>query len=149
MAYNLQLTREKAYELLELTLENGAHPIIVLDDPENVAHELFVDLLFADRKDTEIYNYTDFIMNKAFSMEQISELAKKRYIVVEDVKYLYGKSATSKILADFAEKMLSENTGVIFIGRHAIMDMAEFTEQAEDIVQYVIALEIEGAENQN
>lgn len=145
LAYNLQLTREKTYELLELTLTNGAHPIIVLDDPEGIAHELFIDLLFADRKDTEIFNYSDFIMNQAFSMESMNELAKRRYIVVEDVKYLYGKSATSKILADFAEKMLASDTGVIFVGRHAIMDMAEFIEQAEDSVQYVIALDLEGS----
>lgn len=144
MAYNLQLSRDKAYELLDYVLTNGAHPIIVIDDPEGVARELFIDLLFADRKDTSILNYSDFIMNQAFSIDGMNELAQKRYIVVEDVKYLYGKSATSKILADFAETMQANDVGVIFIGRHAVMDMAEFTELAESTVQYVISLDLEG-----
>ena len=143
MAYTLSLTREKTYELLELTINNGARPVIVIEDGDEVAHELFVDLLFSDRKDTLIFNYNDFIMNEAFSLSKINELSKVCYVVVEDVKYLYGKSATAKILAEFAGKMQEAQTGIIFIGKRAIMDMAEFIEQADDVVQYIIKLEEE------
>lgn len=143
MAYTMSLTREKAYELLELALNNGARPVMVIEDPDDVAHELFVELLFSDRKDTAIFDYSDFIMNEAFSMERISELALRGYVIVENVKHLYGKSATSKILAEFARRMQDSGTGLIFIGKRATMDMAEFIEQAEDFVQYIIKLEQE------
>ena len=79
MAYTMTLTREKTYELLELTLSNGARPVIVLEDTEDVAHELFVELLFSDRKDTVIFDYSDFIMNEAFSIDKINELADRHY----------------------------------------------------------------------
>ena len=143
MAYTMSLTREKTYELLELTLNNGARPVIVLEDAEDVAHELFVELLFSDRKDTVIFDYSDFIMNEAFSIDKINELALKGYVIVEDVKFLYGKSATSKILADFAKSMQEAGTGVIFTGKRVTVDMAEFIEQAGENVHYVIVLESE------
>lgn len=143
MAFLLSLSRDKTYELLDLTVRNGARPVIVLEDPDEIAHELFIDLLFADRVDTEVFDYGDFIMDQAFSMEKIDSLSKKAYIIVENVKHLYGKSATSRILADFVRRMRDTDTGVIFTGKRTSLDMAEFIGQTEECIQYVISVETE------
>ncbi len=143
MAYVMELTREKTYELLELTVRNGARPVVVLEDPDGIAHEIYVELLFSDRDDTVIFDYSDFMMEYVFSVEKMRELSDKAYVVVEDVRYLYGKSATSKILADFVRKMNEAQTGVLFIGRRAKLDMAEFTELADEFIQYIISIDSE------
>lgn len=143
MAYTVNLTREKTYELLELTINNCAKPVMIIEDNDGVAHEIFIELLFADRKDTAVFNYGDFIMSEAFSVSKIAELSKLGYIIVEDVKHLYGKSATSKILVEFVSKMQDAGVGVIFTGKRVIRDMAEFIEQADGVLQYIIELEPE------
>ena len=140
MAFELTLTKDRAYELLELTVANGARPVIIIEDPDDAAEDLFVRLIFEGRKDSKIFEYSDFIMNEAFDIQKIKKLADYCFVVVKNVKFLYGKSATSKILADFVKTMHSESTGVIFIGKRAICDMAEFAEQAEDYVNYIIKL---------
>lgn len=145
MAFELSLTKEQAYELLELTVSNGARPAIVIEDCQGVAHDMLVDLLFADRKDTRVFDYSDFVMDQAFSMDKIKELGSYCFVVIENVKHLYGKSATSKILADFVRCMAEESTGVIFIGNRVTHDMAEFMEQAAESLHYVIRLD--GEEN--
>ena len=76
-------------------------------------------------------------------MDKIRQLGDYRYIVIENVKHLYGKSATAKILAEFVKCMAENDTGVIFTGRRAAVDMAEFMELAEDYIQYVIVVETE------
>lgn len=138
MSFELSLTREQTFELLELTVHNGARPVIVIEDRDGISHEMFVDLIFADRKDTAVFDYSDFVMDQAFSMDKIKELASYCFVIIENVKHLYGKSATSKILADFVKCMSAESTAVIFVGKRATYDMAEFIEQAGDCVQYII-----------
>ena len=143
MAFCLNLTRVKTYELLELSLKNGAKPIMVMEDPDGISHELFVDLLFSERKDTCILEYGEFIMEQAFSVDKIKQLGDYRYVVIENVKHLYGKSATAKILAEFVKYMAENDTGVIFIGKRAAMDMAEFMELADEYIQYAVVIESE------
>lgn len=140
MAFELTLTKDRAYELLELTVVNGARPVIIIEDPEDIADEMLVQLIFEGRKDSKIFEYSDFVMNEAFDIEKIKKLADYCFVVVKNVKFLYGKSATSKILADFVKTMYEESTGVIFIGKRAVYDMAEFAEQADDYVNYIIRL---------
>lgn len=143
MAFELSLNKDRTYELLELTIANGARPVMIIEDPEGVAHDLFVELIFSERKDSKVLDYNDFVMDYAFDMEKIRELTKYCFVVIENVKFLYGKSATSKILADFAEKMSTESTAVIFIGKRITYDMAEFMEYAKDTIQYIIRLDSE------
>ena len=145
MAFELSLTKEQAFELLELTVSNGARPVIVIEDSQGSAHDMLIDLIFSDRKDTKIFDYSDFVMDQAFSIDKIKELGSYCFVVIENVKHLYGKSATSKILADFVRCMAQESTAVIFVGNRATYDMAEFIEQAEDAVHYIIRLD--GEEN--
>lgn len=140
MAFELTLTKDRAYELLELTVANGARPVIVIEDPDDIADEMFVQLIFEGCRDSKIFEYNDFIMNEAFDIEKIKKLSDYCFVIVKNVKFLYGKSATSKILADFVKTMYEESTGVIFIGKRATYDMAEFVEQAEDYVNYIIRL---------
>ncbi len=143
MAFELTLTKDRAYELLELTVANGARPVIIMEDPDDIANEMFVQLIFEGRKDSKIFEYSDFVMDEAFDIEKIKKLSDYCFVIVKNVKHLYGKSATSKILADFVKNMHGESTGVIFIGKRALYDMAEFAEQAEDYVNYIIRLEKE------
>ena len=143
MAFELSLTRDRAFELLELTVHNGARPIMVIEDPDNIAHEMFVDLIFSDRKDTAVFDYSEFVMDRAFSMDKIKELTSYCFVIIENVKHLYGKSATSKILADFVKCMSDESTAVVFIGKRAMYDMAEFIEQAGEYVNYIIKIDKE------
>ncbi len=140
MAFELTLTKDRAYELLELTVANGARPVIIIEDPDDIADEMFVQLIFEGRKDSKIFEYSDFIMNEAFDIQKIKRLSDYCFVVVKNVKFLYGKSATSKILADFVKSMCEESTGVIFIGKRVTYDMAEFAEQANDYVNYIIRL---------
>lgn len=143
MAYELALTKDRAYELLELTVANGARPIIVIEDPDEIANEMLIDLIFSERKDTVIFDYNDFVMDQAFDVEKINLLASYCFVVIKNVKYLYGKSATAKILSDFVKRMSEESTAVIFSGKRAGYDMAEFIDQAGECVQYVITLDSE------
>lgn len=140
MAFELTLTKDRAYELLELTVANGARPVIIIEDPDDIADEMFVQLIFEGRKDSRIFEYSDFVMNEAFDIEKIKKLADYCFVVVKNVKFLYGKSATSKILADFVKTMSEESTGVIFIGRRATYEMAEFAELADAYINYIIQL---------
>lgn len=141
MAFELSLTKEQVFELLELTVNNGARPVMVIEDNDGIAHEMLVDLIFADRKDTAIFDYSDFVMDRAFSMDKIKELGSYCFVIIENVKHLYGKSATSKILADFVKCMAEESTAVIFVGSRTTYDMAEFIEQAEPYLNYIIKLD--------
>ncbi len=143
MAFELTLTKDRAYELLELTVANGARPVIIMEDPDDIAEEMFIELIFEGRKDTKIFEYSDFVMDEAFDREKIKKLGDYCFVIVKNVKFLYGKSATSKILADFVENMHRESTGVIFIGKRALYDMAEFAERAQNYVNYIIKLEKE------
>jgi len=143
MAFNLSLTRDKTYELLDLSLRNGAKPVAVLEDPDEIAHEMFIDLLFSERKDTCVLEYGNFIMEQAFSVEGMKQLSNYRYIIIENVKHLYGKSATSRILADFVKYMTENDAAVIFIGKRAVFDMAEFIELADEYIQYIITVDSE------
>lgn len=143
MAFELNLTKDRAYELLELTIANGARPLIVIEDPDGVADEMIIDLIFADRKDTAVFDYNDFVMNEAFDIEKIKHLGDYCFVVIKDVKSLYGKSATSKILADFSERMAKESTAVIFTGKRATYEMGDFLRLANEYVHYIIKLETE------
>ena len=75
MAFELTLTKDRAYELLELTVANGARPVIVIEDPDDIADEMFVQLIFEGRRDSKIFEYNDFIMNEAFDIEKIKKLS--------------------------------------------------------------------------
>ena len=143
MAFELALTKDRAYELLELTVENGARPVIVMEDPDGVANEMIIDLIFSGRKDTVVFDYNDFVMNEAFNIEKIKQLGNYCFVVIKDVKSLYVKSATSKILADFAARMVQESTAVIFVGERASYEMSEFLKIAGDYVHYIITLDSE------
>ncbi len=144
MAFELFLTKERIYELLELTVNNGARPVIIIEDEEDVLAEELIDLIFGGRKDTQVFDYSDFVMDRAFNIEKIKELASYCFVIIENVKYLYGKSATSKILLDFAETMTKESTAVIFVGKRTTYDMAEFIDRAGDLVHYIIRVDSEG-----
>ena len=143
MAFNLALTKDRAYELLELTVTNGARPVIVLEDPDGVADDMIIDLIFADRKDTVLFDYNDFVMNEAFDIEKIKHLSNYCFVVIKDVKSLYGKSATSRILADFVERMANESTAVIFTGERTTYEMGDFLRLADEYVNYIITLDSE------
>lgn len=143
MAFELALTKDRAYELLELTVANGARPVIVMEDPDGVANEMIIDLIFAGRKDTAIFDYNDFVMNEAFDIEKIAHLGNYCFVVIKDVKSLYGKSATSKILADFTRQMAKESTAVIFTGERATYEMGDFLNLADEYVHYIITLDSE------
>ncbi len=143
MAFNLSLTKDRAYELLELTVTNGARPVIVLEDPDGVADDMIIDLIFADRKDTAVFDYNDFVMNEAFDIEKIKHLSNYCFVVIKGVKSLCGKSATSKILADFVQRMANESTAVIFTGERATYEMSDFLRIAGEYVHYIITLDSE------
>ena len=143
MAFNLALTKDRAYELLELTVANGARPVIIMEDPDGVADDMIIDLIFADRKDTAMFDYNDFVMDEAFDIEKIKRLSNYCFVVIKNVKSLYGKSATSKILADFVQRMSNESIAVIFTGERITYEMGDFLRLAGEYVNYIITLDSE------
>lgn len=143
MAFELALTKDRAYELLELTVANGARPVIIIQDPDGTADELLIDLIFSGRKDTAVFEYNEFIMNEAFDIEKINRLTERCFVIIKDVKSLHGKSATSKILADFVKRMADESTAVIFTGETAVYDMDEFIGLSREYIHYIITLDSE------
>ncbi|MBQ7974945.1 MAG: hypothetical protein IJ300_04585 [Clostridia bacterium] len=143
MAFELALTKDRAYELLELTVTNGARPVIVIEDPDGTADEMIIDLIFSGRKDSAIFEYNDFVMNQAFDISKINRLGDYCFVIIKGVKSLYGKSATAKILADFVKQMAKESTSVIFTGQRAAYDMSEFIELASDCIHYIITIDSE------
>ena len=143
MAFELALTKDRAYELLELTVANGARPVIVIEDADGVADEMIIDLIFSSRKDTAVFDYNDFVMNEAFDMERINLLGNYCFVVIKNVRSLYGKSATSKILADFVQRMAKESTAVIFTGERTTYEMSDFLRLAHEYVHYIITLDSE------
>lgn len=143
MAFELALTKDRAYELLELTVANGARPVIIIQDPDGTADEFLIDLIFSGRKDTAVFEYNEFIMNEAFDIEKINRLTERCFVIIKDVKSLHGKSATSKILADFVKRMADESTAVIFTGETAVYDMDEFIGLSREYIHYIITLDSE------